>query len=130
MLPTVVHEFCHSYVNPLVYAHVSELEDAGTRMFPHVKDRMKRMAYGNWQTMMHESVVRASVVRYMHATRGKAAARRQVRREINNGFLWMEELAELLEQYEANREQYPTFESFFPRIIELFNAYSEKLAPP
>lgn len=41
----------------------------------------------------------------------------------------MEELTEVLAQYEQHRDQYPTFESFFPRIIEFFNAYSNDIVP-
>jgi hypothetical protein len=125
MLDTIVHEFCHSYVNPLVYAHSSELEKAGMQMFPKVQKKMRRMAYGNWQTMMHESVVRACVVRYLLATMGPDEARKQVKREINNGFVWMEELSELLGQYEGERNVYATFESFFPNVIKFFNSNAE-----
>jgi hypothetical protein len=124
MLDTIVHEFCHSYVNPLVYAHSSELEKAGMQMFPKVQKKMRRMAYGNWQTMMHESVVRACVVRYLLATIGPDEARNQVKREINNGFAWIEELSELLGQYERERNEDATFESFFPKVIEFFNSYA------
>ena len=128
MVSTVVHEFCHSYVNPLVYAHTSELEEAGTRMYETVKNTMKQMAYGNWTTMMHESVVRASGVRYTLSTRGKFAANMQIMGQVNRGFLWTRELSALLGEYEANRDQYPTLESFFPRIITFFNEYAEKIA--
>jgi hypothetical protein len=129
MVSTVVHEFSHSYVNPVVYAHMSELEEAGTQMYETVKNTMKQMAYGNWTTMMHESVVRASGVRYTLSTRGKLAANMQIIGQVNRGFLWTRELSELLGEYEANRDQYPTLESFFPRIIAFFNEYSGKLSP-
>jgi len=78
VLDTVAHEFCHSYVNPHVYARAKELEAAGKKLFAQVQERMRRMAYGNWQTMMHESVVRAAVVRYLDATQGRLAATKQV----------------------------------------------------
>jgi hypothetical protein len=129
MVSTVVHEFCHSYVNPLVYARTSELEEAGTRMYETVKNTMKQMAYGNWTTMMHESVVRASGVRYTLSTRGKFAANMEIMGQVNRGFLWTRELSKLLGEYEANRDQYPTLESFFPRIITFFNEYSGELRP-
>ena len=57
-----------------------------------------------------------------------AAREKQVRRKIDNGSVWTEELAELLAQYERQRDQYPTFESFFPRFIDFFNTYSQNLA--
>jgi hypothetical protein len=29
--------------------------------------------------------------------------------------------------YEANRDKYPTFESFFPEFVAFFDEYAEKL---
>ena len=42
---------------------------------PAVAAQMKKQAYGNWKTMLYESLVRASVVRYMAAVEevGRAA---------------------------------------------------------
>ncbi|MFC1736453.1 DUF6768 family protein [Candidatus Hydrogenedentota bacterium] len=126
MMATVAHEFAHSFVNPLVYGHETELRKAGEILFPKVKVRMKRMAYGNWATMMHESLVRASVVRYLASTKGDRESENRIREEINNGFLWMWELSNLLMKYESEREQYPTFEAFFPEIIKFFDEYGAK----
>lgn len=121
VLDTVAHEFCHSYVNPHVYARSAELSAAGTKLYRKAQARMQRMAYGNWQTMLHESVVRAAVVRYVNATQGREAAARQVGKEVARGFPWVEKLSELLAEYETKRGQYPAFAAFMPRIVEFFN---------
>jgi len=63
MLVTVVHEFCHSYTNAVVDRHAAELEAAGKKIFPSVEAAMRRQGYGNWKTMMYESMVRACVIR-------------------------------------------------------------------
>ena len=125
-LPTIIHEFCHSYVNPVIYAHTAELEPAGTNLFAKVQSQMRRMAYGNWTTMMHESVVRAAVVRYLQATEGEAAAQRQIKQEIDRGFVWMRELAELLARYETEREKHRDLAAFMPEIIRFFARTAEK----
>ena len=123
MLPTVVHEFCHSYTNPLVDAHASELQQSADRLFERVGRRMKRMAYGSARTMMREAMVRACVVRYVHATGGADAAAEQTEKEIKRGFLWTGELADLLARYEAQRGKYPTLDDFFPEVTSFFNRY-------
>ncbi|UCG48002.1 MAG: DUF4932 domain-containing protein [Phycisphaerales bacterium] len=123
MLPTVVHEFCHSYTNPLVDAHASELQQSADRLFEHVGRRMKRMAYSNARTMMREAMVRACVVRYMHATKGVDAGAEQTEREIKRGFLWTGELADLLARYESQRQKYPTLDDFFGEVISFFDGY-------
>jgi hypothetical protein len=123
MLPTVIHEFCHSYANRIVDAHLTQLEKPGIKIFEKIRDRMQRMAYGNWQTMMRESLVRACVVRYMAETEGSNAAQRQINREIGLGFSWIPELSDLLAQYEQQRDKYPTVDTFFPNIVDFFNGY-------
>jgi len=128
MVETIVHEFCHSYANPIVEAHAAELEAAGTRIFAQVEEQMKRMAYGNWRTMMIESVVRGAVVRYLEATQGAQTAQAQIKTEQEHGFVWLGALSELLAEYETHRDEYATFDRFFPKIAAFFNTRSENIA--
>lgn len=132
VLPTVIHEFCHSYINPLVTQYESRLEKAGKTIFPYVAEDMKKMAYNNWKAMMSESLVRACVVRYLAVNNGPMAEKEQILIEIRNKFIWIEELSNLLKFYETRRGTYPNPDSFFPRIVDFFNKYSsskkEKLA--
>jgi hypothetical protein len=127
VLPTVVHEFCHSYVNPLVNQHAARLEKAGQKIFLTVAEAMKRQAYPGWQTMMYESLVRACVVRYRLASEGDAAAERQIIQENTNRFYWIRDLSNLLGIYEANRNKFPNLGSFFPEIVEFFNRYAASI---
>jgi hypothetical protein len=124
VLGTIVHEFCHSFVNPLVYRHNRDLEAAGETLFALVEDRMSRQAYGNWQTMMSESLVRASVVRWDLATNGVASARSRMGWEEKNHFFWISGLSELLGEYETQRDTYSDLESFFPQIQAFFDEYA------
>jgi len=128
VVPTIVHEFAHSYVNPIVYAHADELQKAGEQIFSHTEKRMTAQAYGNWTTVMHESLVRASVVRYLLSVDGVQASEKQVRYERGKGFTWVGDLASLLEEYESDRRRYPTFESFMPRIVAFFDDCADSLA--
>ncbi len=129
VLPTVVHEFCHSFVNPVVYAHASELKEAGEAIYSRVEAGMRKMAYGNWKTMMHESLVRACVVRYRTAHEGRLAATGEMLQQWALGFAWVPKLAQVLEEYENDRKRYLTLEDFFPRIVEFFDQYAESLSP-
>lgn len=126
VLGTVVHEFTHCYTNPLVYRHETELRPAGERMFPLVAQAMREQAYGDWQTMMCESLVRACVVRYLAANRGLSAAVRQVEEERGRSFVWVEPLSDLLIEYETQRERYADFDAFMPRIVAFFDEYAPR----
>ena len=124
IVPTVVHEYCHAYVNPVVDRHRGALEPAGVTIFPQVQAAMERQAYGTWMTMMRESCVRACVVRYLLEADGRPAAQAEIDRQHRLEFLWTGELVELLGEYEAQRERYPTFDAFFPRVVKFFDAYA------
>ena len=125
MLPTVIHEFCHSYANPIVDAHEKEIEKSGKRIYALVDKQMERNAYGNWLTVMRESLVRACVVRYLAKNEGLDAANKQIQSDISRGFLWMRELSDLLVEYEQNRAKYKTLDDFFPKVIEFFDNYKK-----
>jgi hypothetical protein len=71
--------------------------------------------------MMHESLVRASVVHYVRDWQGEAAAERETQRQVERHFLCMPPLVGLLGEYEAGRDRYPDFASFFPRVVAFFN---------
>jgi hypothetical protein len=119
-LGTVVHEFCHSYANEIIDRHQAQLSAAGEALFKQVAGRMRSQAYGNAQTMLYESLVRVCVVRYLRQYEGEEAARRAIKDEKRKGFLWMSELSDLLGDYEAHRQQYPTLEDFSPRLVAFF----------
>lgn len=124
MMQTVVHEFGHSYANPIVDRHLTELQPAGDALFQHVATQMRSQAYGNSRTMLCESLVRACEARYAFRYGGLEACRRSVAYQKGRGFLWMEELSNLLAQYERERGQYPTLDSFSPRLVTFFNVYA------
>ncbi len=66
---------------------------------------MKSQAYGNWETMINESLVRASVIRYMIDNN---YSQKEINEEIliqrGRKFLWIKELVDLLGNYEQNRQ--------------------------
>jgi hypothetical protein len=126
-LPTLIHEFNHSWVNPLTKKYEKEFEDAGTKLFALVKAGMGNQHYNNWQTMMNESLVRASVIRYLlkHHPDGKEA-KYQLKSDCDRGFFWMNDLAEILEVYEKNRIKYPTLENYLPVLADFYNGVAKE----
>ena len=128
ILSTITHEFCHSYTNPLVDKHKAELEPAGEKIFPYVAEDMRRQAYPNWLTMMYESLVRACCVRYGLAINGPDAAAQEVKSNRDRRFLWTGELADLLGEYEKQRDAYKSLDAFFPKIAAFFDGYSRRVA--
>jgi hypothetical protein len=126
VLDVVVHEFCHSYTNAIVERHANQLQTAGEKIFPHVAKTMRAQAYSNWKTIMYESLVRASVLRYIQRYDGRIAAGLAKAQQWGRGFRWVGELSDLLGEYEAQRDKYKTLEDFAPRIVEFLNSYADR----
>ncbi|HVP12736.1 MAG TPA: DUF4932 domain-containing protein [Phycisphaerae bacterium] len=126
---TIAHEFCHSYTNPIVEEHLDQLKPAGERLFARCKAQMQQQAYSNWDAMMRESMVRACVVRYMRSSSGRIASWTEAREQASRGFKWVGDLADLLAEYEAHRDTYPTLDAFMPRVVEFFDVYATKAKP-
>jgi hypothetical protein len=123
VVTTVVHEFGHSYCNPLVDKYMDDFKSFGEKYFPRVEKQMRSQAYGNWQTMMRESLVRVCEVRYAMVNDGKERAEQIANYNIGRGFHWTKELSELLGQYEQQRNKYRTLDDFMPEIVKLFQNY-------
>jgi hypothetical protein len=130
VIPTVVHEFDHSYVNPVVDKWRPQLRKSGQAIYKTQQQRMERLAYGTWQTMINESLVRASVIRYTRRFKGRGSAMQATWGEGALGFVWMADLVELLGEYEHNRREYPTFDAFMPQVVEFFDRYAATLSHP
>jgi hypothetical protein len=133
-MDTLVHEFVHSYSNPLVDKYYAQLARAGDQLNDPLRDAMKRQGYGDGKTLVYESMVRAATIRYIFEHAGPEAARRAEESEKAKSFLWIGELCDLLATYEKNRDTYPTLDSFMPEVVRFFNdearRRSEKSATP
>ena len=125
VLSTIIHEFCHSHTNPLVDRHEAELKAAGEKLFKYVGPTMAQNAYGNWKTMMYESMVRACTIEYLMKHQGKFAAGVDAMEDRNKGFEWIGELSKLLEKFESDRKRYPTLDAFMPEVVAFFNKYAD-----
>jgi predicted Zn-dependent peptidase len=107
--------------------HAPELQTSGIEIFKRVKAAMSRMAYGNWLIMIRESLVRASVIRFLHAKFGEEAAEKGIQSENKRQFFWIGGLSNLLGDYDQTRTAYPTLDDFFPKIIEFFDTYADRI---
>jgi hypothetical protein len=128
ILPTIIHEFNHSFINHLVYERKEQLRAAGEKVYQLVASKMKRLAYDNWETTIVESLVRAAVIRYLLKNESRLeTAYKELLRDQINGFLWIEELVALLGAYENSRGSYPTLRSFLPLIEGYYKDLAERV---
>lgn len=120
----VVHEFCHPHCNPFIDAYWGQISEMANRVFSLVERSMSGQAYGNARTMMCETFVRASSIRYLLDCEGLTRQKESlIKAEENQGFLLVRSLVEVLEQRVQQPDKYPTMDSFMPEIIATINAY-------
>jgi len=123
-----VHEFCHSFANPVVKKYMDHLQPAGEKLFAVHGPAMRMRGYQKWESVMYETAVRACVASFIrHAFVEPKWMDYYIKDEVKAGFVWTEEMGNLLKTYESNRDKYSTFESFFPEFVAFFNGYSEKV---
>ena len=126
---TTVHEFCHSFANPVVEKYMDRLQPAGERLFAAYGAAMRRVGYQKWETVMCETAVRACVVSFVRQSIVDPRLMDFVlKNEVGHGFVWSEDMGNFLKTYENQRDKYPTFESFFPEFVDFLNEYTSKTA--
>ena len=123
---TTVHEFCHSFTNPVVDKYMQQLRPAGEKLFANHSRAMRMRGYQQWDAVIYETAVRACVGSFARNSLEPMHADYYFQREISHGFLWTKDLTDLLGKYESNRDKYPTFESFFPEFVRFLHDYSAK----
>ena len=119
-IPTVVHEFAHSFVNPAVYENETTLEDVAEELFPYHREKMMEQGYSSWQHMVFEYLVRASVNRYLLEHEDGNGYRRRIEADESQGFPGITLLTDCLDEYEENRDRYPKLEAFMPKVAGCF----------
>ena len=106
--------------------HAALLERSGKILLATTRYAMAVQAYGNWQTLLNESLVRAATICYMQAhDYPLRTVKAMLVEELSRNFYWMPELVGLLHEYERERSAYPTFASFCPRIAAFFDGVAE-----
>ena len=129
-LPTIIHEFNHSFVNPLLAKHKESFEESGKVIYKAVEYEMSRQeAYGDWQIMLNEALVRASVIKYFidHGV-SESEIQMMLNNESNKGFMWIKGLVAELKKYDNQRDIYPTLESYIPNLSNAYKTFEDKIS--
>ena len=112
---TIVHEFCHSFINPTL-GRDTLLLCAAEGLYRAEAERMNQQAYAAGSVVLYETFVRAAVICYLKEHATPVAAENELWAQIDLGFVWMPEAVALLEEYAAHRDRYPDFAAVVPRV--------------
>ena len=129
-LPNIIHEFNHSFVNSLLAKYKESFEESGKEIYKAVEYEMSRQqAYGNWQIMLNEALVRASVIKYMidHGA-SESEIQMMLNSESNRGFIWINGVVAELKKYDNQRDIYPTLESYIPNLSNAYKIFQDEIS--
>lgn len=121
---TLIHEFNHSFVNPLYDAYATQLGPIGEKLLKRYYRGMSNQAYKNAATVINESVVRAAVIIYMQENGFTAdQVKAEMDDQIARDFLWMPELVTALQYYANHRNRFKTLGDYYPEITKCLGKY-------
>ena len=126
VLPIVIHEFCHHYCNPLNNQFWSLIDQSADEIFKEKEQQLRQSAYGSALTMMNETFVRASVIRYMKTHYPQINESALVKEEEKQGFILTQTLCNALKQYEQQRDKYITMSDYMPTYANFVNGFDLK----
>jgi len=117
-----LHEFGHSFCNPVVARHYGEAEKYSF-LLRGLRGKVGD-AYGDWRSVLNELLVRAVHARLLLGLRGAEAAAGFLAGERDReGFIFIDDWYRLLGEYEADRAKYPALDGFYPRLLAELDAW-------
>lgn len=120
----LIHEFNHSYANPLLDVDTpsgQSLVRSVGYLYQTVWRTMQDEAYSEWESVLQESLVRAITIIYLlDKDFPEEIVKDRLMYEIDCGFRWMPELVRLMRKYRKKQGRYETFEAFYPQVAAEF----------
>ena len=118
----IVHEFSHSFCNPLVKKYREDLLPRAEKLFPFIRDAMEQQNYTTPEIVWCECLVRSCENRYLRTHEYTEFADQLLSYQEQCSFVWLDILVEELARYEKERDRFPTLDSFMPEIVKLQDA--------
>lgn len=122
LITVIVHELLHHYTNPCLAQYWSQIDSASQIIYPHVKDKMAKLAYGSTNSTMIEWFNNLLTIMYFkdNPNRGFTATHLTAWRQ-HEGFIWMERSMTFMEHFRNHRNLYSTIKDFMPEIVSFVN---------
>lgn len=115
----ILHEFGHSFVNPLIEKYAKGIESLSFKYFTkELEKNGKSQGYSEWKYIFNELILRATTIHITKQKFGEEKAKVLLDFEKSIGFGLVENIAEILKEYELNKNKYDTFDKFYPVLIE------------
>jgi hypothetical protein len=113
----VIHEFSHSFCNPLIDKYYYKLKECECLLIP-IQDKIKAQGYKGWKTCLYEHLVRANEIVINEIVFGKETSDKLYNEMINDGWIYLEGIVPIIkDEYLKNRNKYKTQDEIMGLII-------------
>lgn len=115
----ILHEFGHSFVNPLTKKFEEDIENLKTKYYDEklIKNG-KQQGYSEWSYVFNEILLRSIVISITKEKFGDQKAKELIDFEKGVGFDMVEKITDKLKIYQNNRKKYKTFKDFMPTLLK------------
>lgn len=112
------HEFSHPFINPLTEKHWDYLKDYAHK-FDSIPEVARKKVCGDWQECVNEFTIRA-ITTHLAYNESANAGLWSYEKEKSRGVSNLDSLLNKIKYYQSNRETYPTLESYYLNIFDVF----------
>lgn len=124
----VVHEFCHSFCNPVIHKFFAQMSADSCLVDPILTEQNNQGYGGDWETCLFEHLTRANEIILVEKLMGKEKA--EERYNLYYGkykWVYLAGLIPLIkEEYLLHRDRYKTQYDLAPRIVEYLHEEKSK----
>ncbi|MEZ4803102.1 MAG: DUF4932 domain-containing protein [Gelidibacter sp.] len=119
-----IHEFSHSFVNSSLEIYREQIEASSNLFTESLKEKMASKGVGNWYTYVIESFVRLGEIRIAAIQKDYEREKRlRIYHTETEHFIFLPQLEEAILNYEKNRDTYPLWKDYIPKLLDVFAKY-------
>ena len=118
------HESNHLYVEQLCQEYAQNISDL-SRLFNSENEELKAQNIDTWAYCFNENLVRGLVIAFNKLYLNDRAFEYQKKQEIRSGFIYSDDIAELILSKYAIEGNEDSFEDFFPSILKMMHGLSK-----
>lgn len=120
----IYHDFSQSFINPLSSRNRDTIL-RHSKLYNPIWREMMNLGYHSWETSFNEHLIRSVMIWISQEENGLEEGIKYLDDTYMQGFIYSDYLHELMLEYSQNRDIYPTYADYFPRILDAMNYICE-----
>ncbi len=122
----IIHEFCHSFCNPIIDKYKERLDSIGKLILNDYMNREHDNAYNNWTTVLNETLVRVSVACYLSENENWVKSKLNFMTDKKKGFMWTKTLTDSFLKLQKKTSVLQSEDLYINEFIKVLNEYLTK----